>query len=736
MKSAINVLIVDQAVIPALGAAILEDAWFSEFGWPGRTQGVRRVRKANRVYLLSSKADERSRFLIANVGPGGVFDGASNPQHVLDRLLHVALATFDRTVSIPVSWRPYNEGSLLSLYAQPAATGAGQRIYFERNPRGDPTNIFAYAMTDGARSFDEVRLLIDVYDRGVGALIEALLDTGTLDDEQTGITLAAPLGADFAGSATLGEWYARKLTAAQRNFVDRPYDRPVRLRGAPGTGKTLSMAIKCLRDIYAFEDAGAPVRFGFITHSAAVAHETLPGMFSGLDPSWRWRELGKSQLWVGSLYELAQEYLRYDQKGIRPISTDGRDGRELQQLVIQDVVSEFLKSSKVFYEDTDGCSDQMINLIHRIPNDIRTTNEVLNEFACVIDAENITLGTKEAESYINSSREQWQIDLPKAEDRRALLLLNDRYRKNIQKNGMLSMDQMIADFNSHLSLHEWRQFKEKLGFDALFVDELHFFNRAERMLFHNLFNSRATAGGKMPLFMSYDLKQSVSDAFIGTATERPVNFFQRLRAGGTDVVELKEVFRYTPEINAFLADLDAAFPALDLGEEWGPSDAHSSIANGETPNLLSYNRTTQMLDDVFERVAEDVREFGGRSVAVLCLNEEVFRQYMNVGRIAGRFIAVRARDEVAELKYAGRRCILSMPEYVAGLQFESVYILNVDRAELTDASSIGERRRFLSRCYLAASRAAKQLSLTTCEERGGASEVLTVPLERGSLVAQ
>jgi hypothetical protein len=44
------------------------------------------------------------------------------------------------------------------------------------------------------------------------------------------------------------------------------------------------------------------------------------------------------------------------------------------------------------------------------------------------------------------------------------------------------MDQMIADFNRYLLTHEWRQLREKLGYDLVFIDEFHYFNRAERML--------------------------------------------------------------------------------------------------------------------------------------------------------------------------------------------------------------------------------------------------------------
>jgi len=94
-----------------------------------------------------------------------------------------------------------------------------------------------------------------------------------------------------------------------------------------------------------------------------------------------------------------------------------------------------------------------------------------------------------------------------------------------------------------------------------------------------------------------------------------------------------------------------------------------------------------------------------------------------------------SRDEVGELKYAGKRCVFSVPEYVAGLQFDTVFLVHVDRAEVSsDDESIGARRRFVSRCYLGASRASRRLYVAVSRERGGRAEILTGPIQSGSLI--
>ena len=76
-----------------------------------------------------------------------------------------------------------------------------------------------------------------------------------------------------------------------------------------------------------------------------------------------------------------------------------------------------------------------------------------------------------------------------------------------------------------------------------------------------------------------------------------------------------------------------------------------------------------------------------------------------------------------------------MPEYVAGLQFDSVFLIHMDKAEeSTDEYGIGARRRFISKCYLGASRATKKLSVACATDRGGPAEILNGPVDRKSII--
>ena len=48
---------------------------------------------------------------------------------------------------------------------------------------------------------------------------------------------------------------------------------------------------------------------------------------------------------VGSIYELARDLLQYERKELKPLSTDGQEGREFQTLLIDDAINACLKNT-------------------------------------------------------------------------------------------------------------------------------------------------------------------------------------------------------------------------------------------------------------------------------------------------------------------------------------------------------------------------------------------------------
>lgn len=733
MTTTVSALVIDQKAIGILDRAFVEDAWLQKFGVPQNTDGLRRVESKGVVYLLSEDADLDDGYLVVNTAMFSAVAGLARPRTAFERVIRVALRHFDRGIAFPIQWQPYHVGSLLSVYAQPSRD-ARQRVYFNQSPDGSG-NLYAFAITSNPEDLDGVPEDKGLYKQAMDGICDALLAEPLVAPPvgNFGVLLSEPLGVQLASAGTLQEWYEQRLNREQLAFVDRPHDRPVRLRGAAGTGKTQSMVVKCLRDLYA--DANSDKTFAFLTHSSALAHVGVRGMLHAMDPTERWTYLktpsGQPRLWIGTIYELAQEKLGYEKKGLRPLSLDGRDGREYQRILIDQAIGQVVQDPRIVLELFPSCPDFQQRLKNRA-EDASFIDELMNEFACVLDLESIKKDTHEAQSYARGSREPWQMDLPSESHRRVVLEIHDIYRALLRSEKMLSMDQMVADFGRYLGTHEWGALRERDGFDLVFVDEYHFFTRSEAMLLHNLFKTRAQVEGRWPLLMAYDIKQGTSDVAVSGGMQR----FRNPGVGESVLTELRQVYRSTPQITAFLRDLDASFPAMDLEGEYATYVAESQQDNGETPTLTVYETDIKLVDSVFEdaaRIARDI-DGGGSQVAVLCLNSTLFDKIRDAGRVQGKFVPITTREDLKELRYAKTKCVFSMPEFVAGLQFHTVFLIHADSADYDEDQGQGTRRRYVSRVYLGASRAARKILLASSKEHGGPSQLLDAPLTNGTLL--
>lgn len=732
MKTTVSALVIDQKAISILDRALVEDAWLQEFEVPQNTDGLRRVKLKDVVYLLSEDADLDDGYLVINTAVFVSAAGLAKPCTAFERVIRVALRHFDRSIAIPIHWQPYHVSSLLSVYAQ-HSRDAQQRVYFDQSPDGTG-NLYAFALTSNPEDLDRVPEDISLYQRAMEGICDALLMDSPVATPvgNFGVLLSESLGVRLASAGTLQEWYERRLNREQLVFVDQPHDRPVRLRGAAGTGKTQSMVVKCLRDLYA--DADGDKTFAFLTHSSALAHTAVRGMLQALDPTERWTSLktpsGQARLWIGTIYELAQEKLGYEKKGLRPLSLDGCDGREYQRMLIEQAIGQIVLDPRIVLDLFPSCPDFHERLKNRA-EDASLIDELMNEFACVLDLETIKKDTDEAHRYVRGSREPWQMVLPSETHRRVVLEIHDIYRALLVAAKMMGMDQMIADFGRYLGSNEWGALRERDGFDLVFVDEYHYFTRTEAMLLHNLFKTRAQVGGRWPLLMAYDIKQGSNDVAISGGMER----FRNPGVGESVLTELKQVYRSTPQITAFLRDLDASFPAMDLEGEYATYVAESQQDDGETPTLIVYETDIKLVDNVFDQAARVARDIdgGGSQVAVLCLNEALFDKIRVAGRVRDKFVPITTREDLKELRYAKNKCVFSMPEFVAGLQFHTVFLIHADSADYDEGQGQGTRRRYVSRVYLGASRAARMISLSSSKEHGGLSQLLAAPLANNTL---
>lgn len=723
----------------------VSDEWFTHFGIPAGEASIKRIVVDDVVYLIEPELDsDEEPVVVVNLLTGSIFSDKRSRSATLERIITTGRFVFTDSVTIPPGWRKHHEGSVFSIQAAPRSVDWRPRLHFETRPAGNK-DLYVFARLEETVAFSGLDRHLNVYEAAKAGLADAVLAPHKAQAEETraGIMLSQRLPQGFVQGATLDQWYRSKLTEDQRSFVDKPHDGPVRLRGAAGTGKTLSLVVKFLKDAIAAEGARKPAKFGFLTHSFASV-DLVNSIGESLDRTGLFYQRGELvKLEVRTLYDLAHKNLNFELDQLVPLSLDGREGRRLQAELIRAVLKE-LKASKIAAAQFQGLTPELRDRYESAAAGVksRLVAEIMNEFASVLDAEGVRSGEVKGERYAKGAvqRPSWLMALPSEIDRRFILEVHRRYRKHLGEMNTLSVDQMIGDFNSFLDSNRWDRIRERDGYDVLFVDELHLFTSIERQTLHKLIKRTNGSDGKPKrpaIFMAYDLKQSPRDTFAEYGEDGHNLFSASTGLQGSELVKLDRVFRYTPQIAEFLADLDATFPAIDVPGEWDAYSGKAELASGDLPKLTVFTEERDLFATVFseaEKLARSV-DGGGRRVAVLCASEEQFDVYLNAasGQFEGRHLPIVSREPSSELRHAGKRFIFSMPEYVAGLQFDTVFLIHVDGVEAPADSGDGIRRRFISNIYLGSSRAEKSLRLSACLSRGGKSDILDMALARGSL---
>ena len=120
------------------------------------------------------------------------------------------------------------------------------------------------------------------------------------------------------------------------------------------------------------------------------------------------------------------------------------------------------------------------------------------------------------------------------------------------------------------------------------------------------------------------------------------------------------------------------------------------------------------------------------------MDQERFSDYLPAveGRDSKEIITIKSRDDAVRLKFMLRKSVFSTPEYVAGLQFDTVVLIDVNKSLVPEGGYSGhQQRRFLSELYLGMSRAEHQLVVIAARDAEGLSPALDRAVKEGLLVA-
>lgn len=659
----------------------------------------------------------------------------------LERAHRFALEAAAPPAVLPPSWAPWREENRAAFYACPREFGA-YRWIVEANPKGSHDVCFwELYHSDREIRLDRYAPEWAAYDAAVGAwphaFAEAMPALAALEPRRNveGVESTVDLEAATFGAVTQHTMYSGwlpRLTAAQRRFVEEPLETSIKLRGPAGSGKTLSLELKALKELYAARHDHRTLRVLFATHSWSMA-EQVDAALAALDES---GDLSGVDVYpLLSMADLLVPHAR-TAANFQILGEDSFSGKALQLEKIGAVLEAAASGDWLVYEgDSSAAFRERVRSRPRSPEWNALVWDLMAEFGSVLSANGILPGINAERRYLQIPRTLWMMPLETEADRRFVLALYSRYVDELREEGFLSSDQVVNDLLNYLETFAWNIRRRDIGYDLILVDELHLFSEQERLVLHYL----ARDPERYPrLVMALDPRQSPAEVYVEVdprTITRPDSGLAEEGLGSVEQMELGEIHRFTPEILELVRHINHAYPALELGEEWNLTldSVQSMRTSGEVPTITEHGSRTAEIAAVVEgagRAADAVGREG--RVAVVVLESRDLQAFVNGTRDVSqpRFVVVAGRDDVTSLQYSRRSVVLSTAEYVAGLQFEHVIVCGFPEMR-TGAHAGHVLRRFLSLLYLAVSRARSKVEIHVNDEAGGVPSVLEAGLQTG-----
>lgn len=667
-------------------------------------------------------------------------------RHMLERVRRACLAAERHPLRLPPDWSEYHAGNLVTFFAGPHRECGDLRWIMQVNV----ANTKDICFWDLTSSDNQVRL--ENYKPDFQRLTTAVSAWRTAVNEVTKRFSALPaavsvvqlepiidLEAMTFGSVVKHKRYSewlRELTIDQTRFLIQDGHHAIKLRGPAGSGKTLALELKLLKELYQARDNNIDVRILFVTHSWAMA-EQVDESLRRLD------ERGDlSSVDVLPLLSVPQLLAPREQvpTGVRLLGEDNLEGKRLQleriSLVLQaarsgDWLAFRTRASDAFRTRVESEFDS--------PEWNSLVWDLMNEFACVLSAHNIMPGVNAERKYLALQRTAWMMPLHNPAERLFVLRIYSEYVEALKHEAQLTSDQRINDFINYLETFAWNIRREKDGYDVIFVDELHLFSEQERLVFHYLTRS---ASQYPAIYMALDPRQAPNEVYaqIPMAPTATADSGEADRTLGPQVeVDLKIVHRFSPEILAFIRHINHKYPALDLGRggDWKLEleSVTSSLISGKPPVVVRYMTPETEVKGALARATALMQEHTDCTAAVLVIDPLRLDLYANEAASSGlSYCKIAGRDDIGQLQYRRRSLVVSAAEFVGGMQFDIVVLSGLFDTRLGNFHSGHQLRRLLSLLYLAASRARALVELHVCESDDGLPEVLSSAIANGTLL--
>ncbi|MFO1174103.1 MAG: UvrD-helicase domain-containing protein [Paracoccaceae bacterium] len=520
------------------------------------------------------------------------------------------------------------------------------------------------------------------------------------------------------------EW-SNLLTAPQRRFIYSPSDSPHRLIGPAGTGKTLSLILRCVHLLQQAEREKRTFRALIITHSEAT-RETIANALATIDTAgFNQRDLNSDAvaLTVETLASLCAKFLSQTISETEFIDRDAQDSKLLQQMYIEQAVS--ISREKDYASFRTHLSETFRNQIESL-SDGDLAPLVQHEISVLIKGR----AGDSFDVYKNCPPLKYGLAISNDSDKGYAFNVFQRYQDQLETSNQFDTDDVVISAIGQLDTPIWRRRRLREGFDFIGIDETHLFNINELHVFHH-FTRRV---GDFPISFTLDPAQAVGDR--GWSDVVPLSeMFGSGISDSTEQTEYTAVFRCSPAITAFSESVLASGATLftTFRNTIGDSQSVFTPEEERRSQPVAYE---QFPDDdsmiagafAFAEELQDKTGSGRSQTLITTLSDDVLKRLKTYSTALNKPVTfLERRGDFTRVKQAEKsgHIVIGHADFVGGLEFNVVVIVGVDRGrvpfegETRDSNSKSYASYSAhNRLYVAASRAKYALGILGVMSRG------------------
>lgn len=535
------------------------------------------------------------------------------------------------------------------------------------------------------------------------------------------------------------EAWMRVLTEDQRQFVEARMDSPMRIEGPAGTGKTLCLALKSIHDLREKRASGEEHKCLFVTHSEASRRSILTVLESMDGDTFINPETSPQELKVVTLQGLCAEILRQDISQTELLDPDAYDAKQLQLMYVEEALKEAnteLSTYKRFLSEPFAAfleGDDQWSVIQMLQHEI----------GVVIKGRS----SEQFENYKNVPPLKNGIPISSEGDKAFVWKIYESYRSQLIASAQFDTDDVMLSALGQLSTPIWRRRRVREGYDSIFIDETHLFNMNELSVFHNLTKSAE----QFRIGFAVDRSQAIGDRGWADDVDLATLVPDTDQREAAPKVRVSSVFRCSPEIVNLAFSVTSSGASLFTNFEDPLSIANSSLSFEEErmcrpPTYGDYTDDAAVIKGAFDEAEAMVKDMGSSrgDVAIIAFSDELFAGLLRKAEADNKPVEPlkeRGNSEVVKRARQSGRFVLSMPDYVGGLEFNGAILVGVDDGRVPPSGSMSqESKAFLNftahnKLYVAITRARYQVRIIGVRPRGPSpilnTAFATKTLERG-----